>query len=423
MNTVLIGSQWGDEGKGKIIDVLTAGHDAVIRSQGGNNAGHTIIFGKKKFVLHLLPTGLLRPGKIGIIGNGCVVDPLGLVEEISGLQAQGIKLEKRLFLSQQAHLVLPYHRELDALREDSTRGKAKIGTTRRGIGPAYGDKVARTGLRMHDLLDQDAFEAKLRQRLKDVNRQLRERGAKGLSTGKVVEACLKAAPVLRPFIADTIQLIWELRQKKKALLFEGAQGTFLDIDFGTYPYVTSSNTTAGGACTGTGLPPMAVDRVIGAMKAYTTRVGGGPFPTESPDLGDLLHGMGREFGATTGRARRCGWLDAVMVRHAVRINGITELAMTNLDGLDGLEEIQICTGYKVGKKKYPGMPADAKVLESVEPIYETFPGWKESTTGCRRKADLPPNACRYLKAVAEICEAPIGMVSIGPGREEILYLK
>jgi adenylosuccinate synthase len=423
MNTVLIGSQWGDEGKGKIIDVLTAEHDAVIRSQGGNNAGHTIIIGKKKFVLHLLPTGLLRPGKIGIIGNGCVVDPLGLVKEIRGLKRQGLKLEKRLFLSQQAHLVLPYHRELDALREDSARGKAKIGTTKRGIGPAYGDKVARTGLRMQDLLDKTNLEAKLRKRLKEVNRQLRDHGAKVLPTEKIVRECLLTAPVLRPYITDTIHLIWELRQKKKALLFEGAQGTFLDIDFGTYPYVTSSNTTAGGACTGSGLPPMAVDRVIGAMKAYTTRVGGGPFPTESEELGDLLHGMGREFGATTGRARRCGWLDAVMVRHAVRINGITELALTNLDGLDGLDEIRICTGYKVDRKKYPGVPADAETLESVEPVYEIFPGWKQSTSACRRASDLPRNARRYLKAVAEICEAPIGIVSIGPKRDEILYLK
>jgi len=423
MNTILVGAQWGDEGKGKIVDVLTEEHDAVVRSQGGNNAGHTILIGEKKFVLHLLPTGLLRPGKLGIIGNGCVVDPIGLVNEINGLQEKGIKLRKRLFLSQLAHLVLPYHRYLDAWNEDSARGKAKIGTTRRGIGPAYGDKIARTGLRMHDLLDEAALSKKLRTRLRQINQMMKNAGAKSLPTGQIVEECLAAAPVLQPYIADTVELIHRLRVEEKRLLFEGAQGTFLDIDFGTYPYVTSSNTTSGGACTGTGLPPTAVDGVVGALKAYTTRVGEGPFPTESRDLGKRLHGMGREFGATTGRARRCGWLDAVMVRHAVRLNGVTELALTNLDGLDDLDEVRMCVGYRLGRKRLSSPPADPAAFAELKPEYRSFPGWQTPTSGCRRLADLPPRARDYLNAVEEFCEAPLRMISIGPKREETVRLQ
>ncbi|MEO0453404.1 MAG: adenylosuccinate synthase [Verrucomicrobiota bacterium] len=422
MNTILIGAQWGDEGKGKIIDVLTEEQDAVIRSQGGNNAGHTINIGKKKYVLHLLPTGLLRPGRLGIIGNGCVIDPISLTEEIAGLEKQGVKLNKRLHLSLQAHLVLPYHRYLDGLREDQAKGKRKIGTTRRGIGPTYGDKISRIGLRVCDMADLNHFEKKLLAGFREVNSSLKKQGYKPLTSKPLIKDCLKAAKKLQPYLSDTVTLIHDLRVKKKKLLFEGAQGTFLDIDFGTYPYVTSSNTTAGGACTGTGLPPMAVDRVIGAMKAYTTRVGEGPFPTENNELGDLLHGMGREFGATTGRARRCGWLDAVMTRYACRLSGFTDLALTNLDGLDHLEEIKICVAYRLDGKKLHVPPADSADLARLEPIYETFPGWKKDTSSCRKYAELPLKARRYLKRITELTETPIRLISIGPKREETILL-
>ncbi len=320
-NTILVGAQWGDEGKGKIIDYLTDEADLVVRSQGGNNAGHTIVHGEKKFVLHLIPSGILRRGKTCVIANGVVVDHLALVTEINGLRKKNIAVGKNLLLSDCAHLVMPWHRALDEARE-RRKGKNKIGTTKRGIGPAYGDKAARTGMRVGDLLDPEGFTAKFKERLRENNAVLRSLGAPAIPLQPSLRHYLAAARALRPFITNTVVTLHEAIERRKKLLFEGAQGTYLDLDHGTYPFVTSSNTTAGGACTGSGVPPHRMDRVIGVMKAYTTRVGEGPFPTEDETISDLLHGMGREFGATTGRARRCGWFDAVAVHYATMINGI-----------------------------------------------------------------------------------------------------
>jgi len=360
-NTILVGAQWGDEGKGKIIDVLTENADIVVRYAGGNNAGHTVFIGKQKYVLHLVPSGILRKSKLCVIGNGVVIDPVGLVDEIKGLRHLGVKVGENLVVSETAHVVLPYHRELDAQRE-VLKGKNKIGTTKRGIGPAYGDKAARVGLRMIDLVNPKRFEAKLRQRIKENNEVLHALGAKPLSFKQVLKEYLAAGRYLKPFVANTVVLLHQATRRGDDILFEGAQGTFLDIDHGTYPYVTSSNTTAGGASTGSGVAPNKMDDVVGVMKAYTTRVGEGPLPTENAEIADLLHGMGREFGATTGRARRCGWFDSVATRHATMVNGIDELAVTNLDGLDSLETIKVCVAYRHGKARYDFVPNDAQVL-------------------------------------------------------------
>src|SRR4051812_39633560 len=349
-NTILVGAQWGDEGKGKIIDVLTEQADIVVRTQGGNNAGHTVHIGGKKYVLHLVPSGILRKKKICVIGNGVVVDPISLVGEIEGLRKLGIKIDGNLFISETAHLVFPYHRELDAQRE-ILKGKNKIGTTKRGIGPAYGDKAARTGLRIIDLINAEAFEARLKLKIKENNEVLKAFGAKPISFSQVHAAYREAGDRLRPFVANTVVLLDKAIRRGEEILFEGAQGTFLDIDHGTYPFVTSSNTTAGGACTGSGVAPNRMDRVVGVMKAYTTRVGEGPLPTENAEIADMLHAMGREFGATTGRPRRCGWFDSVATRHASMVNGIDEIAVTNLDGLDTLETIKVCIGYRAGSTK------------------------------------------------------------------------
>src|SRR2546423_1328676 len=342
-NTILVGAQWGDEGKGKIIDVLTQEADIVVRTQGGNNAGHTVFIGKQKYVLHLIPSGILRKGKTCVIGNGVVIDPVSLVGEIEGLLKLKVSVDGNLFISETAHVVFPYHRELDEQRE-SLKGKNKIGTTKRGIGPAYGDKAARTGLRMIDLINPSRFEHLLKFKLKENNEILKAFGAKPLSFAQVHKAYRAAGDQLRPFVANTVVLLHDASRRGQNILFEGAQGTFLDIDHGTYPFVTSSNTTAGGACTGSGIPPHRIDEVVGVMKAYTTRVGEGPLPTENSEIADLLHSMGREFGATTGRARRCGWFDAVATRHATMVNGIDKLAVTNADGLDSVGIICVCIG-------------------------------------------------------------------------------
>src|SRR4030081_1007818 len=343
-NTILVGAQWGDEGKGKIIDVLTANADIVVRSQGGNNAGHTVIHRGRKYILHLIPSGILRRGKVCVIGNGVVIDPIFLAGEIDGLRKLGIKIDNNLLISDCAHLVLPYHRLLDEQRE-RRKGRAKIGTTKRGIGPAYGDKAARTGLRVSDLMQPILFSKKLEAKIRENNSILQALGAPPISFREVNQSYLAAGRKLQPFVANTVVYLHRALQRGKEILFEGAQGTFLDIDHGTYPYVTSSNTTAGGACTGTGVPPHRMDRVLGVMKAYTTRVGEGALPTEDRQLAHMLHQLGREFGATTGRARRCGWFDAVATHYATMINGIDELAITNLDGLDGVNPISICVAY------------------------------------------------------------------------------
>src|ERR1700691_5957374 len=421
-NTILVGAQWGDEGKGKIIDVLTEQADVVVRYAGGNNAGHTVFLGPKKYVLHLVPSGLLRKNKLCVIGNGVVVDPIGLVEEIVGLQKLGVKVSAKNFvLSETAHVVLPYHRELDAQRE-ILKGKNKIGTTKRGIGPAYGDKAARTGLRMVDLINPDRFEALLRMKIQENNEILKALGAKPLSFAKVHAAYRAAGDQLRPFVANTVVLLHEAAGRGANILFEGAQGTFLDIDHGTYPFVTSSNTTAGGACTGSGVPPNKMDSVLGVMKAYTTRVGEGPLPTENQEISDLLHGMGRDFGATTGRARRCGWFDSVATRHATMVNGIDDLAITNLDGLDRVGTTKVCVAYRHGKQQYDYVPNDAQVLAECEPVYVEFEGWLTPTDKAKSWKQLPPKARAYLKAIAELSNAKLFIASVGPAREQTIFV-
>ncbi len=420
-NTILVGAQWGDEGKGKIIDVLTEQADVVVRSAGGNNAGHTVHIKGRKYVLHLIPSGILRKGKTCVIGNGVVVDPVSLVNEIQGLRKLGIKVERNLFLSETAHVVFPYHRDLDAGREQAKAGQ-RIGTTKRGIGPAYGDKAARTGLRVLDLIKPESFRMRLQEKIKENNEILKTYGAKALSFKKVYEEYRSAADYLKPFVTNTVVLLHEALRRGDDILFEGAQGTFLDIDHGTYPYVTSSSTTAGGACTGSGIPPHRMDRVVGVMKAYTTRVGEGPLPTESVEIADLLHGMGREFGATTGRPRRCGWFDSVATRHAAMVNGIDDLAITNLDGLDTVETIKVCVAYRDGRKRYDYVPSDIEVLARCTPVYAEFSGWQTPTDAARSYKQLPLKAREYLKAIAELTGARLAIASVGPGREQTIVL-
>ncbi len=420
-NTILVGAQWGDEGKGKIIDVLTEAADVVVRTQGGNNAGHTVHIKGQKYILHLVPSGILRRGKTCVIGNGVVVDPVSLVEEIEGLRRLGIRIDGNLFLSETAHLVLPYHRELDAQRE-VLKGKNKIGTTKRGIGPAYGDKAARTGIRVIDLANPERFREMLQAKISENNEVLKAFGAEPLSFEKVHADYRKAGDYLQRFVANTVILLHEALRRGDDILLEGAQGTFLDIDHGTYPFVTSSNTTAGGACTGSGIPPHRMDRVVGVMKAYTTRVGEGPLPTENAEIADMLHAMGREFGATTGRPRRCGWFDSVATRHATMVNGIDELAVTNVDGLDTVETIKVCVAYRDGRKRYDFVPNDIELLARCEPIYAEFPGWRTPTTKARRWKDLPPKTRSYLKALAELTGARLSIASVGPGREQTIQV-
>ncbi|CAN5687651.1 adenylosuccinate synthase [soil metagenome] len=420
-NTILVGAQWGDEGKGKIIDVLTSNADIVVRSQGGNNAGHTVIHGHEKYVLHLIPSGILRRGKTCVIGNGVVIDPLALVGEIEGLRERGVTVGRNLLISDCAHLVLPYHRVLDEQRE-IRKGHAKIGTTKRGIGPAYGDKAARTGLRMSDLMQPELFSKKLQAKIRENNSILQALGAKPISFQQVNAKYLEAAEKLRPFVANTVVWLHRALQRGKNILFEGAQGTFLDIDHGTYPYVTSSNTTAGGACTGSGVPPHRMDVVLGVAKAYTTRVGEGALPTEDAALGDMLHDMGREFGATTGRPRRCGWFDAVAARYATMINGIDELAITNLDGLDSVDPIRVCVGYRLRGKRLDVPPSDAAQLEECQPIYEEIRGWKSSTENAKTFSDLPSAARAYLRRISELTGAKLTVVSVGPARRQTILL-
>ena len=421
-NTILVGAQWGDEGKGKIIDVLTETAEVVVRYAGGNNAGHTVIVKGKKTVLHLIPSGILRKNKLCVIGNGVVLDPVGLVSEMEGLKNNGVSVTPKNFvLSETAHVVFPYHRELDGARE-TIKGKNKIGTTKRGIGPCYGDKAARVGLRVNDLIDPAKLKVKLEARIKENNIVLKSLGAKPLSFKQVFAEYHKAGQYLKPFVQNTVVLLHEQIRHGAEVLFEGAQGTFLDIDHGTYPFVTSSNTTAGGACTGSGVPPHRMDRVVGVMKAYTTRVGEGPLPTENAEISDLLHGMGREFGATTGRARRCGWFDSVATRHATMVNGIDDLAVTNLDGLDTVESIKVCVAYRHGKQQYDYMPNDAQVLAECVPIYVEFEGWRTPTDKCKTFKQLPKQAREYVTAIAELTNARLFIASVGPGRDQTIFV-
>ncbi|MCS7063144.1 MAG: adenylosuccinate synthase [Methylacidiphilales bacterium] len=420
MNTIVVGAQWGDEGKGKIIDVLTEKADIVVRCQGGNNAGHTVAVGNEKFILHLIPSGILRPRKIGVIGNGVVVDPTALVDEIKMLENRGIKTRGRLWLSTHAHLVMPYHRFLDAQREEA-QGERKIGTTKRGIGPAYADKILRIGLRAADLLQPRQIREKLQHRFAEFSDHRQIGKIEPLDLAKVQSQIEQCASFLAPYITHTVLYLHKAWKNGKRILFEGAQGTFLDIDFGTYPYVTSSNTTSGGCLTGSGLPPQAIDKVVGVVKAYTTRVGEGPFVTEDEKLGDHLHSLGREYGATTGRARRCGWFDAVLTRYAQRINGIEELAVTNLDGLDHLSKIPLCIAYDYKGTRLTDPPAVLDDWKICRPIYKEFKGWQCDLSGVRKYSELPQAAQRYLKAIAQYSGAKVTLVSVGPAREATFH--
>src|SRR5207302_2285658 len=420
-NTILVGAQWGDEGKGKIIDVLTSKADVIVRSQGGNNAGHTIVHGGSTYILHLIPSGILRRGKVCVIGNGVVIDPIALVTEIERLGRLGVNSGKNLFVSNSAHLASPYHRLLDEQRE-LRKGRAKIGTTKRGIGPAYGDKAARSGLRVSDLMQPILFAKKLQAKIRENNSILQALGAKPINYREVHESYLAAGEKLRPFVTNTVVYLHRALEHGKEILFEGAQGTFLDIDHGTYPYVTSSNTTAGGACTGTGVPPHRMDRVVGVMKAYSTRVGEGALPTEDDELTQTLHNLGREFGATTGRKRRCGWFDAVATRYARMINGIDEIAITNLDGLDHVDPIRVCVAYRLNGKPVDVPPCDASQLANCEPIYKQVRGWNTPTHSARKFSQLPSAARKYVRYISELTGAKLSMVSVGPARGETIVL-
>ena len=419
-NRIVVGAQWGDEGKGKIVDYLTETSDVVVRAQGGNNAGHTVINNGVKYVLHLVPSGILWPTKLNVIGNGVVLDPIGLVEEITKLRGQGVKITaENLLISDCAHLAMPYHQGLDKARE-VMRGDKKIGTTGRGIGPSYSDKVERMGLRGSALRDPEALCKEVAERIALHNTFITSQGIPAVNAEEVIPKLRAAAEALAPHITNTAIALHQAQKAGKAMLFEGAQGTYLDIDFGTYPFVTSSNTTSGGACTGSGVSPRHIDKVVCVGKAYTTRVGSGPFVCENDDISDMLHNMGREFGATTGRARRCGWLDIVLLRYACIINGADELAITNLDGLDGLDTIQICTAYELDGQVIDYPPSTIAEINRCKPIYETHQGWKQDISGITNHADLPPLAKAYLNRMAELAGAPVTLVGVGPDREQTL---
>lgn len=422
-SSVVIGAQWGDEGKGKIIDILSENSDYIIRYQGGNNAGHTVVIDGESFILHLIPSGILHKGKTCIIGNGVVINPAALIEEIEKLNARGIRVGKNLLISEQAHIIFPYHWKIDELREIA-KGRRKIGTTKRGIGPCYTDKVSRCGIRMADLLDVNIFSKKLKANLKEKNAILRNvYGFKGYSFNTLYKQYMGYREKIKGYIKDTTFIINKALDENRKVLFEGAQGTMLDVDFGTYPYVTSSNSTAGGACTGSGVGPSRIGKVIGVVKAYTTRVGEGPFPTEfSNKLMNIIRNKGKEFGATTGRPRRCGWFDTLIVKYAVMVSGITEIVVTKLDVLDSLEKIKICTGYKYRGKTCKAFPANIEMLFKVKPQYEELPGWISDTSGIQSFNKLPRNAARYLKRLSDLVGVKISMVSIGSERKQTLKL-
>jgi len=423
-NVIVIGTQWGDEGKGKVVDLLTDRADAVVRFQGGHNAGHTLVIDGEKTVLHLIPSGILREGVTCLIGNGVVLSPSALLEEVRMLEERGVPVRERLRISESCPLILPYHVALDHARERA-RGKKAIGTTGRGIGPAYEDKVSRRGLRLEDLFHRERFAAKLGEVLDYHNFALQQYyKSDPVDFQQVLDETLAMAEDLRPMAADVTDRLHQAGERGQSILFEGAQGTLLDIDHGTYPYVTSSNTTAGGAATGSGMGPRSFDYILGITKAYTTRVGAGPFPTELFDeTGAHLAEKGHEFGATTGRPRRCGWFDGVALRRALQINSISGLCITKLDVLDGLDSIRLCVGYRCEGAERQTPPTAVEAVEACEPIYEAMPGWQASTVGVRRYDDLPENAQRYLERLQQIVGAPIDIVSTGPDRNETIILR
>ena len=422
-NTILIGAQFGDEGKGKVIDILTQNADYIVRFQGGNNAGHTVLINQEQFILHLIPSGILHPGKKCVIGNGVVVDPQALLVEIDELKQKGISVEGNLVISELVHLIFPYHKKLDELRE-MKRGKGLIGTTKKGIGPAYADKASRTGIRLIDLYDTERFHDQLEFNVALIN-ELFEKvfDEKGYSFEALYDEYCGYAEKMKPYAGDAISLLNSAVDSGSNILFEGAQGVHLDIDFGTYPYVTSSNTTVGGACSGSGLSPSLVDDVFGVVKAYSTRVGEGPFPTEfPPELDEEIRVEGKEYGATTGRSRRCGWFDAVLGRYSVWVNRINKIAITKLDVLSKLPEIQICTAYKYQGKTLKNFPHSLPILRHIEPVYETLPGWCTDISQAKSYDDLPANARKYVERIVDLLQTSLAMVSIGADRNATIIL-
>ena len=419
--TVLVGSQWGDEGKGKIVDLISKEFEIVVRYQGGANAGHTVEIGDKKYILHLIPAGILRENVICVIGNGVVIDPTALLEEIALLKQNNINVDGRLFISHNAHLIMPYHKLLDSINES---GNNKIGTTGRGIGPCYIDKYGRKGIRIVDLLNRTELEKKIRANLKEKNEILEKiHSHAGLDVDAIVKEYLEFDLTIDKYIKDAPAFLNRALDDGKSVLLEGAQGTFLDIDHGTYPYVTSSSPTSGGACTGSGIPPTRIDSVIGIVKAYTTRVGNGPFPTELLDTdGEKLRNIGAEFGATTGRPRRCGWYDAFLVAYSKMINGITSVALTKLDVLSGFEKIHVCVGYEIDGKRLKTFPTNVDQLNLVTPVYETLDGWNTDITGCEHYEDLPGKTLDYLDFISKHSEIKIDIVSVGPKRTQTFYV-
>lgn len=424
-NVVIIGTQWGDEGKGKVVDLLTEKADCVVRFQGGNNAGHTLVVNSQKFIFHLIPSGILHPGKTCLIGNGVVIDPGVLIHELDQLEKQGLGVTpESLVVSTYAHVIMPYHRALDMARE-KRKGKTKIGTTGRGIGPCYEDKVGRNGVRIHDLFDQKTFSQKLHQNLEEKNFLLQHFFEEPpLDASAIEDEYLAYGARLAPFAGNVSEFLQKMIHDGRSILFEGAQGTHLDIDHGTYPFVTSSNTVAGNACCGAGLGPTGIHKVFGVVKAYTTRVGCGPFPSELlDDIGIRIREIGGEFGATTGRPRRCGWLDMAVVNTSIKLNGLSGLVITKLDVLTGIPVIKVATAYQCGAERRRSLPPEPQALESCQPIFEDFPGWNEDIRKVRRFDDLPRNTRNYLRAVEELAGIPLSIVSVGPGRDETIILE
>lgn len=421
-NTFVIGLQWGDEGKGKIVDALAPRYGVVARAQGGANAGHTVVVRGEKYPLHLLPAGILYPGKTCVVGNGVAFDPEVFLHEVDWIASKGVKVRGRLFVSDRAHIVFPYHRELDRLWEEDS-GASRIGTTKKGIGPCYADKAMRTtGIRVGELFQPKVFRARLKEVVARQNRRLGMVKGSPVDAGALATRMLAMAAKLKPFVCDTVALLHREGKAGRRMIFEGAHGAMLDLDFGTYPYVTSSNTSSGGIATGLGIPPKAVGEVLAVVKAYTTRVGEGPFPTELLDAtGERLRAVGHEFGTTTGRPRRCGWLDVVQLRYAAAVNGADAIALTKLDVLDGEASIRICTGYRVGRRRLPGFPAGADVLARVTPVYETLRGWRKPTVGARTERDLPREARAYIARVEALCGIPVTMVSVGADRGAVIW--
>ncbi|QTL99802.1 adenylosuccinate synthase [Iocasia frigidifontis] len=419
-NKIVIGTQWGDEGKGKITDMLARTADVVVRFGGGNNAGHTVIVGDEKFELHLIPSGILYPEKINVIGNGVVIDPEALLKEMYGLIERKINLDN-FFISESAHVIMPYHRLLDRLEEER-KADSKIGTTGKGIGPAYTDKIARRGIRVCDTLDRDVFYKKLQENLAYQNLIIEKvYKSKPVDIEEIMEEYLPYIEEIRPYVKNTSLLLDKMRKENKKIFFEGAQGTLLDVDYGTYPFVTSSNPTAGGVCNGAGIGPVLIDDVVGVAKAYLTRVGEGPFPTELEDkTGEWLREKGHEYGVTTGRPRRCGWFDVPILKHAFRVNGLTEIALTKVDVLTGLDEIKVCTAYHYQGEVLDEFPVQLEKLSACKPVYENLPGWKEDISAVRDFDKLPENARNYIKRIEELIAVPVKIIGTGPEREEAI---